>query len=202
MLLNLFKTEKSDLPLRLAGERLYIRAPERRDWQDWVAVRQRNEAFFRPWSPSGSLVNVTREGYMKRLSCYQEDWQEDRAYAFFIFLQGTDSLVGGVTLNNIVRGAGQMATIGYWLDEAETRQGYMTEAVLLACHFAFAALRLHRIQAGTLPENKASQKVLLNCGFQPEGVSRKYIRIAGEWRDHQMFSLLSDEFVSLGGSRF
>lgn len=202
MLLSLFKTEKSSLPFRLNGERIYIRAPERRDWQEWVAVRSSNEKFLRPWSPAAALANITREGYLRRLSCYQEDWRDDRAYAFFIFLQDTDALIGGVTLNNVVRGAGQMATIGYWLDEAETRQGYMTEAVLLACHFAFGGLRLHRIQAGTLPENAASQKVLKNCGFRAEGVARKYVKIAGEWRDHQMYALLAEEFISLGGSSF
>lgn len=202
MLLNFFRNERASLPLRLNGERIYIRAPERRDWQQWVEVRSRNRRFLKPWSPSSTLANLTREGYLKRLAMYRDDWDEDAGYAFFIFRQDNDALVGGITLNNIVRGAGQMATLGYWLDEAETRQGFMTEAALLACQFGFFALKLHRIQAGTLPENAASQKVLKNCGFREEGIARKYIRIANEWRDHQIFSLLSEEFISLGGINF
>jgi len=202
MLLNFFKSERKSLPLRLNGERIYIRAPERRDWEQWVEVRSRNKRFLKPWSPAASLSNLTREGYNRRLAVYEDDWDDDRGYAFFVFRQDNGALIGGVTLNNIIRGAGQMATLGYWLDEAETKQGFMTEAALLACQFGFSALRLHRIQAGTLPENAASQKVLRNCGFKPEGVARKYILIANEWRDHQMFSLLSDEFVTLGGSSF
>ncbi len=202
MLLNLFRNERKSLPLRLNGERIYIRAPERADWEGWVEVRNRNVRFLRPWSPAASLANLTREGYNRRLSVYEDDWDDDRGYSFFIFRQDSDGLVGGITLNNIVRGAGQMATLGYWLDEAETKQGFMTEAALLACQFGFSALKLHRIQAGTLPENAASQKVLKNCGFKSEGVARKYIKIANEWRDHQIFSLLSDEFISLGGSAF
>ncbi|HYD18377.1 MAG TPA: GNAT family protein [Patescibacteria group bacterium] len=202
MLLNLFKSERARLPLRLAGERIFMRPPERADWEDWVDVRSRNEKFLKPWSPTGALADITREGYNRRLAGYVEEWDSDRGYTFFIFRNDTNALVGGVTLNNIVRGAGQMANLGYWLDEEETRQGFMTEAVLLACQFGFCALKLHRIQAGTLPENVASQKVLLNCGFHAEGISRRYIRINGEWRDHQMFSLLSEEFISLGGSHF
>lgn len=202
MLLNLFRNDNTTLPLRLNGERIYIRAPHRNDWEGWVEVRKRNTKFLKPWSPAAALANLTREGYNQRLSAYKADWDDDRGYAFFIFRQDNDALVGGITLNNIVRGAGQMATLGYWLDEGETRQGFMTEAALLACQFGFSALKLHRIQAGTLPENAASQKVLLNCGFRGEGIARKYIKIAGEWRDHQIFSLLSEEFISLGGSSF
>ena len=198
MVLNLFKTAQPPVPQRLNGERIYMRAPEKGDAKAWVAVRSRNEAFLKPWSPNGAMVNITREGYMQRLPCYLEDWKDDIAYTFFIFRQDTDALIGGLTLNNIVRGAGQMATLGYWLDQAETKQGFMTEAVLLAAGFGFSALRLHRIQAGTLPENAASQKVLTNCGFKPEGLARKFIRIDGQWRDHQMYSLIADEFISLG----
>lgn len=202
MLLSFFKNERKALPLRLNGDRIYIRAPERADWEAWVEVRNRNTKFLKPWSPASSLSNLTREGYNRRLAVYEDDWDADKGYAFFIFRQDTDELVGGITLNNIVRGAGQMATLGYWMDEEQTKQGFMTEAALLACQFGFSALKLHRIQAGTLPENTASQKVLKNCGFKAEGIAREYIRIADAWRDHQIFALLSNEFVSLGGSVF
>jgi len=201
MVLSLFKSEQPPLPTRINGERIYIRAPEKADAAAWVAVRSRNAGFLKPWSPAAAMNNINRDGFLQRLPCYLDDWKDDIAYTFFIFRQDTDSLIGGVTLNNIVRGAGQMGTLGYWLDEAETRQGFMTEAVLLACQFAFMALRLHRVQAGTLPENVGSQKVLQNCGFVPEGLARKYIRIDGAWRDHQMFSLIADEFISLGALR-
>ncbi|MDI1228069.1 MAG: GNAT family protein [bacterium] len=206
MLLNFFKNDRAPrntrLPLRLMGERIHIRSPERDDWEDWVEVRNRNERFLKPWSPAAAFSNTTREGFNRRLANYHEEWDTDRGYAFFIYRNDTNALVGGVTLNNIVRGAGQMATMGYWLDEGETRQGFMTEAALLACQFGFSALKLHRIQAGTLPENVASQKVLRNCGFTQEGIARKYIQINKEWRDHQMFALLSEEFINLGGSSF
>jgi len=198
MVLNLFKSEQPPLPSRVNGERIYIRLPEKADAKSWVEVRSRNAGFLKPWSPAGAMANIDRDGFMKRLPCYVDDWKDDLAYTFFIFRQDSDALIGGITINNIVRGAGQMGTLGYWLDEAETRQGFMTEAVLLAAEFAFSCLRLHRLQAGTLPENMASQKVLMNSGFRPEGLARKYIRINGEWRDHQMFSLIVDEFISLG----
>ncbi len=201
MLLKLFKNDQAVPPFQaIAGERVYIRPPEKRDGAEWIAVKTRNHAFLKPWSPTRAMANIDREGYLNRLATYQEDWKDDRAYAFFIFRDDTDELIGGLSLNNVVRGAAQSVTAGYWLDESHTRQGFMTEAVLLACQFAFRTIKLHRVEAGTLPENIASQRVLNNCGFMLEGYRRKYLKIAGEWRDHLIFSLLSDEFISLGGT--
>jgi ribosomal-protein-alanine N-acetyltransferase len=181
--------------LRIEGARLYIRPPGRADAADWAALRLRNRDFHRPWSPSSSLYQLTPEGYLRRLRGYRHDWQQDRGYAFLIFAREGDRLMGGITLNGIIRAAGQMANLGYWLDEAQTRKGYMSEAVKLACGFGFATLGLHRIQAGTLPENTPSQKVLQNCGFTYEGVARRYIRIADEWRDHHLYALLAEDFL-------
>jgi [ribosomal protein S5]-alanine N-acetyltransferase len=200
MLLKLFKNDSEGPPFQgVAGERVYIRPPEKGDGAAWIALKTRNHDFLKPWSPTRAMQNIDRDGFLNRLNTYQADWKEGRAYAFFIFRDDTDELIGGLSLNNVVRAAAQMTNIGYWLDEAQTRQGYMTEAVLLACQFAFRTLKLHRIEAGTLPENLASQKVLNNCGFLLEGHRRKYLKIAGEWRDHLIFSLLSEEFISLGG---
>jgi ribosomal-protein-alanine N-acetyltransferase len=199
MLLKLFKNDQVAPPFQgITGERVYIRPPEKRDGSDWIAVKTRNHDYLKPWSPSRAMMNIDRDGYLNRLNTYQDDWKDDRAYAFFIYRVDSDELIGGLSLNNVVRGAAQSVTIGYWLDEGHTRQGYMTEAVLLSCQFAFRTLKLHRVEAGTLPENAASQRVLNNCGFLLEGYRRKYLKIAGEWRDHLIFSLLSEEFISLG----
>ena len=43
---------------------------------------------------------------------------------------------------------------------------------------------LHRLQAGTLLSNSASQAVLQRNGFERSGVARRYLLIAGRWQDH------------------
>ena len=70
----------------------------------------------------------------------------------------------------------------------------MTEAVHGACSFAFDHLSLHRIEAATLPHNEASQGVLLRCGFEEEGLARRYLKINGRWQDHRLFALLREDF--------
>src|SRR3546814_20090467 len=70
----------------------------------------------------------------------------------------------------------------------------MTEAVQGACCFAFDHLRLHRVEAATLPHNIASQGVLRKIGFREEGLARRYLKIDGKLPDHRLFELLREEF--------
>lgn len=63
----------------------------------------------------------------------------------------------------------------------------MTAAVGWVCHVAADGLGLHRIQAGTLVANVASQKVLKRCSFTMIGLAPTYLRIDGRWQDHLLF---------------
>jgi ribosomal-protein-alanine N-acetyltransferase len=48
-------------------------------------------------------------------------------------------------------------------------------------------LGLHRLEAGTLAHNEASQVVLRRCGFDQYGKAAQYLFIVGAWQDHVMF---------------
>jgi ribosomal-protein-alanine N-acetyltransferase len=69
----------------------------------------------------------------------------------------------------------------------------MTEALRSAAVFAFEELELHRLEAACLPHNRASIGVLERCGFQREGLGRRYLKIEGVWQDHLLLALLSDD---------
>ena len=71
----------------------------------------------------------------------------------------------------------------------------MARAVRATTGFAFATLRLHRLEAACLPHNLASQRLLERVGFQREGYARAYLRIAGVWQDHLLFALLESDPV-------
>jgi ribosomal-protein-alanine N-acetyltransferase len=103
-----------------------------------------------------------------------------------------DEPVGWVGLSNVVRGPMQSAIVSYWVDEAHNGRGLCTEAVGDVVEFAFGELALHRLEAGTLPDNFASQRVLEKNGFERYGLAKRYLLIAGEWRDHILFERLVD----------
>ncbi|WP_262495379.1 GNAT family N-acetyltransferase [Paeniglutamicibacter gangotriensis] len=47
-------------------------------------------------------------------------------------------------------------------------------------------LGLYRIEASTLQHNIGSQRVLLKAGFRKVGMAPQYLKIAGEWQDHNL----------------
>ncbi len=121
------------------------------------------------------------------------DRDADAMYAFGIWEQGTEALVGRVALANIVRGAWQNATLGYFVGEAWGGRGYATEAVRQAVGFAFGEAGLHRIQAAVMPRNVRSIRVMEKNGFRLEGMAQRYLQIDGVWEDHLIYALTSDE---------
>jgi RimJ/RimL family protein N-acetyltransferase len=67
----------------------------------------------------------------------------------------------------------RQAMIGYSLQPEFRGRGFMTRAVRLLVDWAFANTPLHRIVAGTVVDNKASQRVLERAGFVRESARRE-----------------------------
>lgn len=63
-----------------------------------------------------------------------------------------------------------MVEIGYGLRDGFCGFGYMTESVKAVCGWALKQEGVQKVEAETDPDNKASQKILTNCGFVPTGV--------------------------------
>src|SRR6266850_1695098 len=107
---NLSETSPS-----IAGEGVFLRAPDMSDFGRWAALREQSRAFLTPWEPTWPADDLTRGAFRRRLKRYAEDQHSDLAYAFFLFRQADDALVGGLTLANIRRGVAQTASLGYWM---------------------------------------------------------------------------------------
>jgi RimJ/RimL family protein N-acetyltransferase len=84
--------------------------------------------------------------------------------------------------------------IGYVLVASERGKGYGTEAVQLAVDYLFMSKDTVRVQAGTFPDNIASQRVLEKAGFQREGTIRKALFAWGEWENVCLYGLLREEW--------
>jgi len=65
--------------------------------------------------------------------------------------------------------AGINPEIGYGINDAFQGKGYATEATQLAVEWAFSHRDVEAVEAETDPNNIASQKVLLKCGFEATG---------------------------------
>jgi ribosomal-protein-alanine N-acetyltransferase len=189
-LLDWMAPDVSDLVVE--GEGVRLRPPRMSDFRDWSALRAASRDFLQPWEPRWPADDLTRGAFRRRLSVYAREMDAGHAFPFLVFRHQDGGLVGGVTLSNVRRGVAEMGTLGYWVGQPFARMGYTSAAVQAAVRFAFKGLRLHRVEAACLPENEASRRVLLRCGFVQEGRAAAYLKINGEWRDHLLFGRLDE----------
>jgi [ribosomal protein S5]-alanine N-acetyltransferase len=110
-------------------------------------------------------------------------------------LDSAGRLVGRININGITRGAFQSASIGYWVSHSHNGRGLASAAVAEVIDIAFKGLGLHRLQAETLLNNVASQRVLIRNGFRPFAVAPSYLKIAGEWQDFVLFQIINENYA-------
>ncbi|GAC1333611.1 MAG: GNAT family protein [Beijerinckiaceae bacterium] len=179
------------------GDGLYLRPAEMRDYPAWSALRERSRVFLMPWEPTWPADDLTRASFRRRIRRHAEEIEQDEAYSLLLFREADDLLLGGLTIGQIRRGVAQAATLGYWMGAPHAGRGHMSKAVRAATGFAFATLRLHRLEAACLPTNEASVRLLEGAGFHREGFARAYLRINGAWQDHVLYGLLESDPLPL-----
>lgn len=163
------------------------------DYGAWAELRTLSREHLAPWEPIWARDELSRSAFRRRLRHYARESRDDLGYAFGIFKENDQVLIGGLTLSNVRRGVTQAAALGYWLGRPHVGQGYMTAAVRAVLPYAFFGLKLHRIEAASMPSNIRSIRVLEDCGFIQEGLARRYLKINGVWEDHVLFSRLAED---------
>lgn len=107
----------------------------------------------------------------------------------------TRAPVGVFSLSEISRGPFQSAYLGFYGLHGQTGRGLMSEALRLVVRWAFDVVGLHRVEANIQLGNQRSLNLVKRVGFRQEGYSPRYLHIDGEWRDHERWAILSDEFA-------
>ena len=176
--------------VRVDTDRLVLRPPQHGDYRAWSALRRDSAAFLQPWEPTWANDHLSRKSFTNRVYWAQRSITGGTAVPLFLIRKSDDMLLGAITLDNIRRGPAQAGTTGYWIGEPFARAGYMREAIGAVIHYAFQTLDLSRIEAGCLPENTPSRRLLENCGYKYEGVAQSYLQIAGRWRNHVLYANL------------
>ena len=86
--------------------------------------------------------------------------------------------------------ADDSAGLGDWVDRGPTGRGPATATVRSLLAWVRDDLHLHRVEASTLVHNVGSQRVLAKAGFEPIGMAPRYLRVAGEWQDHNLYQTI------------
>ncbi|WP_171165927.1 GNAT family N-acetyltransferase [Streptomyces sp. I05A-00742] len=161
------------------------------DAADLARAYSESRAHLRPWEPRRSEEFFTAGGQAARLAELLDLSRAGRVVPW-VLVDEREGIVGAVNLNNVVRGAFHSASLGYWISAGRAGRGLGTAAVEAVCRAARDELGLHRVEAGTVTTNAASQRVLAKCGFERIGTARDYLHIDGAWRDHYLFQRILD----------
>ncbi|RFA09090.1 GNAT family N-acetyltransferase [Subtercola boreus] len=162
------------------------------DAKELAAAYSRNRDHLRRWEPSRQDAFFTEAWQFEDIAQRIASSDAGNGYSFGLF-DGA-AVVGRFTLAGIVRGPFQSAGLGYWVDGDYAGRGLATATVRTIIGMARDDLGLHRIEASTLPDNRPSQRVLLNAGFQKVGMAPQYLKIAGVWQDHNLYqTILHDQ---------
>ena len=195
-----------DCPL-VEGRRVILRPLEVEDFDDWRDVRRRNADWLNVWEPRRGFGQPDPvedlQAFTMRCAARRRERQLGTGWGFGVFVPG-DQVVsrgrpgrvfaGEINLSNVVLGAFRSAHVGYWMDEFWAGNGYIPEALVAACRFAFEELDLHRLQVSIVPRNTRSRRVVEKLEFRCEGLAERYLEIAGVWEDHLRYAVTAEEW--------
>jgi len=180
-----------------AGPRVHLRRPGASDLRTILAAVAASRRLHRQWVQAPSTA--ARYGtYVKRFAGPASRQMATATHVGLLACRNDDDAAVGVfNFSEIVHGAFQSTYLGYYALEPHAGQGYMAEGLALAIDVAFRKLRLHRIEVNVQPTNTRSTSLVRSAGFTREGFSRRYVKIAGRWRDHERWALLVEDWRAL-----
>lgn len=168
------------------GERVFLRPPVRHDRDELIALARASRKLHRPWAHPPD----TPAAY--------SDWlrrsRSGRHVSLLVCLVEDGSVAGVYNLSEIVHGHFQSAYAGYYGNARLAGQGYMRDGLELLLRHAFRTLKLHRVEANIQPENNASVALVRGCGFRLEGLSKRYLKVGGRWRDHERWAITVEDW--------
>jgi ribosomal-protein-alanine N-acetyltransferase len=184
------------MPTRPAA-RVALRAPAAADAAAFLAAVRASRRLHGRWVQAPATPAQFR-AYLKR---YATPGASATHAGLLAVRRDDGALVGVFNFSNVVYGPFRSAYLGYYAFAPLAGRGYMTEAFALALDHAYAKLRLHRVEANVQPSNRRSIALVERAGLVREGYSRRYIMIAGRWRDHVRYAMLAEDWRALKAKR-
>ena len=130
----------------------FTRLVRRDDAAALAEILNRSREFMASTEPDRNESSYTVEGQLQSIEVAPTEHQAGIRLPHVILDEDGD-VAGRATLNEIVRGPLQSASLGYFVDERRNGRGLASRATAEMVSIAFGELALHRVQAGTQPDN-------------------------------------------------
>src|SRR5437763_3123842 len=186
------------LPARIESERLLLRQFEVRDAEEFYKLEQQSmDSHLAPYSPVKQASGSEAEGIRtmrEMIRSTNDRWDDGLDFRFVIVLKSSGAIIGQIGITNIIRNVAQSAFIGYWIGKDHINKGYATEALVLALHYAFEFLKLHRISLWIVPDNAPSLRMAEKLKLRYEGLAEQALYLGGEWKDKKIYAITTREW--------
>ena len=106
-----------------------------------------------------------------------------------------DNYLGTISLEDIDRGNGH-ALYAVSLRAEALGHDIALPATKMLLDIAFRELDLERVYLNVLSDNGRAKRFYEKAGFHYEGCFRKHLKLRGEWRDWDWYSILKEEFYA------
>ncbi|HEY3178658.1 MAG TPA: GNAT family protein [Casimicrobiaceae bacterium] len=178
-------------PPSATGSRVHLRPPRQSDEAAFLRAARASRALHGRWAKAPT----TRSEYNAFVKRYGGN--APAHVGFLVFRNADGALCGVFNFSEIVRNAFNSAYLGYYAFAPHAGGGLMTEGFALVLDVAFGDLALHRVEVNVQPTNRRSLALVARLHFFCEGYSRRYVKIAGRWRDHVRFAMLAEDWRRL-----
>ncbi len=145
-----------------------------------------NRSYFKTIGLSRSDSYYNRDSFQKIIEKLVAEQEKDIHYMYLV-MNTQGRVIGRVNLTDVMKEPFNKAELGYRIGEKHQGKGFATAAVKLIIKQACLVHKLHRIEAGTYPQNVGSQIVLIKNGFQFVGKYNQYILKSDGWADSLLF---------------
>jgi len=153
---------------------------------EFLAAAARSRTLHGLWtSPPRTAKEFDK--YVKRFT------SSDNQIGYWILTENSE-IAGVVNISEIVRGRFRSGYLGYYAFAPHAGRGYMAAGLRAVVSKAFRSLGLHRLEANIQPGNEKSRQLVRRLGFTKEGYSPRYLKIAGQWRDHERWAITAEDW--------
>ena len=142
----------------------------------YLEPKEQNQAFF---------LNLIKQDKKAR--------EIEQTFNFYAFNKDESEFIGGSQLWDIKRGGLQSATLGFWVLNNHWRKGFGYKIGKATINYGFEILKLNRIEAGILPDNKSSLRLCEKLGLKFEGIKRQALWVNQKFEDHALYATIASD---------
>ncbi|MGB3734774.1 MAG: GNAT family protein [Ilumatobacter sp.] len=165
----------------LAGERVRLRSTVADDGPALIAIRKTDEVR-RRWRGDDFEAEFARD--------------LDDGDTFRLTIETAGRIIGMVQFAEELDPEYRHASIDIYIDPADHRRGYATDAIATLVDHLFDERGHHRLTIDPAADNTAAIDCYASIGFVPVGVMRSYERRAdGSWSDGLLMEMLDRDRI-------